>query len=197
MKAEPWARFCSYWWLVVADPSLVSGLDVPEAWGIMSPPSGRRTRTMTVVRQAPKLKPADTGPAWRRIASWEHFRLTNALHDAEWRVESHKRDAERARHELAERDLAGEGRASPHAANIGRILAELDQRRYEIGGLDVEAVVQAITDLKASRLAVRRAQDEVRYIAEEVRRLLDPPALSRIAHQLEDLSKRTDAERAA
>jgi hypothetical protein len=189
MKAEPWARYCSHWWLVVAHPSLVDGLAVPEAWGIMSPPSGRRTRTMTVLRPAPKLTPIDTGPAWRRIASWEHNRLTARLFKAEQDAEYRKHHVERLQHELTERQLAGEARPSPHAVRVGRILTALEQRRLEMDGVDDDAVIQALVDLGISNNAARRARQEVEWIASEVRRLIDRSEFDRIARELEKLAR--------
>jgi hypothetical protein len=32
-KCDPWMRYCDRWWLVVSDPGLVTGLDLPDAWG--------------------------------------------------------------------------------------------------------------------------------------------------------------------
>ncbi|MEX8058723.1 hypothetical protein [Microbacterium sp. 16-032] len=62
-KADAWARYCSQWWLVVSDPALIEGLEVPERWGIMAPPSGRLRRSMTIVRPAPELRPEDRADA--------------------------------------------------------------------------------------------------------------------------------------
>lgn len=83
MKADPWLGYCSRWYLVLARPALVDGLDVPESWGIMAPPSGRRTRSMTVIRPAPKLKHGDTASGWRRIATWDHNRQAARLVELE------------------------------------------------------------------------------------------------------------------
>jgi hypothetical protein len=68
-KPDPWLRYCDQWWLVVSDPALLKGLDLPERWGIMAPPSGRRTRSMTVIRDAPIVKIDDQGAAFRTIAA--------------------------------------------------------------------------------------------------------------------------------
>lgn len=63
MKADPWLRYCTTWTLFVSDPALVRGLDIPEAWGIVAPPSGNRKRALTVLRPAPKLSPVVATPA--------------------------------------------------------------------------------------------------------------------------------------
>ncbi len=81
-KVDSWLRFCSHWWLVVADPQLVDGLDVPDQWGVMAPPSGRRTRTMTVLKPAPKL-PAfhDIGAVAQRLSAWNEFHQAAELQE--------------------------------------------------------------------------------------------------------------------
>lgn len=57
-KADAWSRYCTKWWLVVSDPRLVDGLEIPDHWGVMSPPSGGRSkRLMTILKPAPELKP--------------------------------------------------------------------------------------------------------------------------------------------
>lgn len=56
MKADPWLRYCTTWNLLVSDPKIVQGLDIPEAWGILAPPATNR-RALTVIRPAPKLRP--------------------------------------------------------------------------------------------------------------------------------------------
>lgn len=67
-KAEAWAKFCNRWWLVVADPKLVDGLEIPEGWGIMAPPSGPRSRRlMTIVRKAPDRRPQDQHSAYAQL----------------------------------------------------------------------------------------------------------------------------------
>lgn len=55
-KAEAFARYCDYWWLVAADKSIVRD-DLPEGWGLMVP-SGPRLR---VVRPAPRRTPEPMG----------------------------------------------------------------------------------------------------------------------------------------
>lgn len=186
-KADPWAKFCSRWWLVVAHPSLVEGLDVPEAWGIMALPSGRRTRTMTVLREAPKRKPADTGEGWRRVAAWEHYRLEDRIRDLIWKRDAAERKAEYAERQLTERALAEAGRVDKRAANIGRLLAELDQRRWYGHEFDVEATVAAIVDLEEHRRLATRTRQEIEYLADTARRIAAP--MADIARQLDDLAK--------
>lgn len=186
-KADPWARHCTRWWLVVAHPSLVNGLAVPEAWGIMSPPSGRRTRTMTVLREAPKLKPADTGPGWRRIAAWQHYRLADRIRDLEYKASRHQQDAEWSRRELAERQAAELGRVDHRAALVGRIVMELERHRWTVGEANVEDIVAAVLDVEAHRRVATRARQEIEYLADTARRIAAP--MDSIARDLERLAK--------
>lgn len=69
-KCDPWKRYCDHWWLAVGDPSLVAGLEdqIPEDWGICTPPTAANRRKMTVLRPAPKLVPVDKTPLLGKIA---------------------------------------------------------------------------------------------------------------------------------
>lgn len=171
MKSDPWARFCEAW------------------WGVMAPPSGRRTRSMTIVRPAPRLKPQDTGVAWRRIAAHAEYRHVDRVREAESKAAMATSKAEYAERQLLDRQLAEQGRVDGRAAKIGRILTELDSRRWH-GSLvdaDVDAIVAAIVDLEEHRRLARRTRDEIRWMAEEARRMASPAA--RIADDLERLAK--------
>lgn len=67
-KADAWKRYCSRWWLVISDAAFLEGLDIPDDWGILTPPSRENTRFMTVVRKAPLLTPnGDMAAAWGTI----------------------------------------------------------------------------------------------------------------------------------
>lgn len=192
MKADPWARFCHEWWLVVADPALITGLQIPTAWGVMAPPSGRRTRSMTIVRPAPRLKPVDTGAAWRRVAAHAEYRYADRVREAESKAAMATSKAEYAERELLDRKMAEGGRVDQRAAKVGRILAALDQDPRYYGTFeeqDVDDVVAAILDLDGHRRLARHARDEIRWLAEEARRMAAPAA--RIADDLDRLAKAT------
>lgn len=192
MKAEPWARFCHEWWLVVAHPALIEGLQIPSPWGVMAPPSGRRRRSMTIVRPAPRLKPRDTGVAWQRIAAWSEHQNASRIREAESTAALATHKAEYAERELLDRRLAESGRADHRAAKVGRILAELDKRGWR-GQIDddgqdgLEGIVAAIVDVDAHRRLASRTRDEIRWMAEEARRMAAP--MARVAGDLERLAK--------
>lgn len=69
-KCDPWKRFCDQWWLAVGDPNLIIGIenDIPEEWGICTPPTAKNRRKMTVLRPAPKLAPVDKAPLLGKLA---------------------------------------------------------------------------------------------------------------------------------
>jgi hypothetical protein len=73
-KADAWVRYCEQFWLVIADPVLITGLNIPESWGVMAPPSGRLKRSMTVLKPAQVLKPLDLTPALETINRWMFHR---------------------------------------------------------------------------------------------------------------------------
>jgi hypothetical protein len=77
-KAESWQRYCDRWWLVVPDMSLTEGLTLPGSWGVLTPPSGRRSRSMTVAVPAPTLTPQEQSPALLTLATWLHWRNHHA-----------------------------------------------------------------------------------------------------------------------
>jgi hypothetical protein len=103
-KADSWLQFCTRWWLVVSDPAFIEGLDVPDSWGVMAPPT--KGRFMTIVQKAPTLTPpvmARMHEAWgtifarvayadiavEREAAWNAKRaatMETSLHEAEAEV---------------------------------------------------------------------------------------------------------------
>lgn len=69
-KCDPWKRFCDEWWLAVSDPTLIIGLEdqIPDDWGICTPPTAANRRKMTVLRPCTKLAPVDKTPLLGKIA---------------------------------------------------------------------------------------------------------------------------------
>lgn len=164
-KADAWLRYCDRWWLVVAHPSLVEGLDLPDTWGVLAPPSGRRRRSFTIVHPAPRLRPAEKGPALRTLATrlhWDGHRkageLTRARGDIERLQAENRRLEQQVPH--GERSRSAERRHDV----IARIVDELGGPWGEdtIGTwdcqVDVAQVVAALRDLGQ----LRRAADDTR-----------------------------------
>lgn len=189
-KADAWARYCRRWWLVVADPALVDGLTVPEQWGIMAPPSGRRTRTMTVLRDAPRLTPIDTAAAYARIAAWTFNHERDAA--ASLRAENRRLtdDLERERERLRNRELAAAGVTSPHAQRVAGILTAvraLAAEEHVWGEAVDEDVVRAVVDAKHARAAAQDIARRVSIVAGTLNSLIRADALpDRLARLLDE-----------
>lgn len=124
-KSDPWQKYCDRWYLVVPSLSLIHGLDLPESWGVLLPPSGRRTRSMTVHRSAPALRPLEQGPALKTLAAWQLWRHR----DTHNRAETLQRDNDKLRAEQQELRL----RAEPRTHNATREVVERIVR--ELGGV--------------------------------------------------------------
>src|SRR5690606_12411598 len=106
----------------VSDPALVRGMEIPPTWGVMAPPSGRRTRTMTVVRPAPRLKPDDTSKAYLRVLGWSMTRARERIERAESDARYAKESLARAEAALAEARMQGSYGRDLYAARVRNIL---------------------------------------------------------------------------
>ena len=168
-KCDPWMQYCDHWWLVVPHLSLVEGLPIPETWGIMLPPSGRRTRSMTIHRQAPKLAPINQVPALVALAARVHWRLR----DEKFNHQRSLREVEtlRSRNELLEREPARRSRGQdPTWEFIEQVVRKLGGtwdgdtiRGYNTGALTVDDVVSALADLKQVRALAERAETAYKH----------------------------------
>lgn len=170
-KAEPWSQFCNQWYLVVSDPALVEGLEVPEAWGIMAPPSGRRTRSMTVIRKAPALTPSAAGDGVARVAAWLNQRHMDLQYELESEKRSHRYATERLERELELRSGAPRS-LSPHARRIQELSMRVEkalQKRQVWAHPTDDDIVAALVDLAIVRNAVRQLADS----ASNIRRSVD------------------------
>lgn len=150
-KSDPWQKYCDRWYLVVPHLSLIAGLELPESWGVMLPPSGRRTRSMTVHRPAPALRPAEQAPALKTLAAWQHWRLRDAhLTDVELR-----KRLERVERERRELELSAPRHLDPRRDVVGQIVGALGGHYVgeSIGTwkhqVKVDDVVAALKDLGA------------------------------------------------
>ncbi|PRY35311.1 hypothetical protein [Umezawaea tangerina] len=162
-KSDPWQKYCHRWYLVVPDAHLLDGLELPHTWGVLTPPSGRRTRTMTVHIPAPALKPDEQAPALKTLATWLHWKR-----DSEQRNHRLIQDEARRLREVNER-LQREStyKARPRRKDeeiIARIIAELggtvdgDQIGSWTTTVHIDDVVAALRDLAEAKN--RRAQAE-------------------------------------
>lgn len=173
-KHDEWARHCHRWWLVVADPALVDGLDIPAHWGVMAPPSGRRTRSMTVLKPAPRLDPLASSDGWMKLARWQSFRADAAVRDAAATTVSQAREIERLKRVVEElKDAGADIALSPQRQRAVELLEKIAARSsseqiWGVGNLD--AIVDAVLDVEGTRRAAR----EQRQLITRVQRMLAP-----------------------
>lgn len=190
-KSDPWQRYCDRWWLVILDPSLIEGVTLPPSWGVMSPPSGRRTKSMTILTPAPKLNPVDKAPALRTIATWLHWRHDKAANDLVYA----RREVDRLQRVNADLRVSTPN-DSPVRRNhdqvvdeIVRRLGEPDARRGRLGDwqheVSVDDVVTALRDLGA----VYRHAQSVGYSVKNVLRSLERISQGVDTRSVADLNK--------
>lgn len=164
-KSDPWQRYCDRWYLVVTHRSLIEGLELPESWGVMLPPSGRRTRSMTVHRSAPPLTPAEQAPALRTLAAWTHWQLRDIRRN--YRELEHR--AKRAENETQELRVYSLNAHDPNREVVNRVVTQLGGAwglDDEVGDwrqrVKVDDVVAALRDLGA---AYARRDEVLRTLA--------------------------------
>lgn len=205
-KADPWGQYCTRWWLVVSRPDLVDGLDIPEPWGILAPPSGRRTRTMTVLRPAPKLTPANAAPGMARLAAWQLYGHHAEVVDLRGKLEHAERDLEYQRKRVRELELGGARKPSATALRVQSIVDLVQQQlraetRIYYDKVPDEVVAAAIVDHVATRAAAQQMRWDLDSIARAVETLTRPFANSARttadAGRLGTVAARGDDERAA
>jgi hypothetical protein len=80
-KAESFARYCDFWWLVIADKAMVKPGELPDGWGLMVPhgPS-LRVVTSATRRAVVEPMPRDLQATFSRAVTKTTVRLT-AQHD--------------------------------------------------------------------------------------------------------------------
>lgn len=83
-KWEAWRFYVDRWWLVVPDTSLLAGFTLPDEWGVLTRPSGRRTRTMTMTIERPAvlMPEQNRAAALMRIVKWQDNRVRAAREQA-------------------------------------------------------------------------------------------------------------------
>lgn len=175
-KSDPWAQYCRYWWLVVADPSLIDGLSIPPSWGIMAPPSGRRRRSMTIVRPAPELHPKEPGRGIARVAAWLLYRDMERIDRLESDNQYAHRQIERLRRDLATASVNG-GARSPKAEAIARIVHEVETRldgADVFARLDEDAVIDAAVDVSQARAVLKQTRLEIRHLVNRIDQIVEP-----------------------
>ncbi len=176
-KADAWARYCTRWWLVVSDPALVDGLDIPPEWGVMAPPT--RNRFMTILVKAPVLTPDPTlaTAAWGTIYAREAY--SDLVAAAELRY-ANKRLGEM---EVAVREAQAEARRATADAGgdvsiqygritVAKVMAEIERLGdYRTDGpralrgaawhVDPTSIAIAVLAAHADDMSPQRLRDEI------------------------------------
>lgn len=180
-KADPWAQYCQRWFLVVADPAMVDRLDIPERWGILAPPSGRRTRTMTTLRPAPVLTPLEPAPGVTRVAAWLMFRDHDRIASLDSENRRLRGDLDAARQRATELATNGGGRRlSPREEQIRTVVLEAERLVRGTGTfildreLDARDVAAAVCDAARLRAATHTAAMDLQNRLRDFQRALDP-----------------------
>lgn len=177
-KAEAWAQYCTRWWLVVLHPSLIDGLDVPLAWGVLAPPSGRRTRSLTVVRDAPELTPVNQAPALERLARWQLFKHRDEQFAATRERERAEQDATWLRRRLEDAE-AGQLPPSPNARLVAAVVDALEKAGHRRPWMaseaqHVEAIARAVVATEQTAALAERAREHIEMLVRQVQSLADP-----------------------
>ena len=191
-KAEPWMQYCDKWWLTVSDPALIDGMDIPEAWGVMAPPSGRRKRSMTILKEAPLLKPVSKEPGLLRLLTWfashekdkrnalkqDYYALENRIRGLEYELKNTKDGVPMSWEERFVSDV--------YAKFTQRMKDEGIQKSYFGPDVDKDDFVEALIDMEKLRSraqvmersnrqamhamdSLERALAEARKIAKEIK----------------------------
>jgi hypothetical protein len=167
-KAEAWMQYCDKWWLTVSDPDLVEGFDIPDSWGIMSPPSGRRKRSMTIIKEAPALKPVNKEPALVRLLTWHDFKQKENRQDLireKFQLETHISQLEyQVKTAKAGKPLSWEEQfvSDVYDAYTQRILNEGIERAYLGPETDKNDFVDALIDMHQFRLNAQKLNNATR-----------------------------------
>ena len=200
-KSDAWSRYCTQWWLVIAGPSLIEGLDVPRGWGIMTPPSGRSKRLMTVLRPAPEHFPMEQTLALSTIMARMFWAGDDT--DAKIRFLTADRDqqAETARSLSAQlRDAQGTirslGESPREQARVQEVLAAVNQVARERGAgswwaeryASADDVAAAIVDVAAARQLTESLSQDVAFHLGQLDHVLAPA--TRIRDGLKELQSR-------
>lgn len=189
-KAESWMQYCDQWWLTISDPKLIEGLDIPTAWGVMAPPSGRRKRSMTILKDAPLLKPISKEAGLLRLLTWnseqarrERQEITRENIQLANRVSSLERDAANGSNSQMSYDEIFA--AKVHAEITDRLRNHQDKSlRYAFPEMD--DFVDAMMDITIARAKHRDVTQKTKHMLRLVDMLKeDITSLHKVTRELE------------
>lgn len=178
MKADAWLQHCHEWWLVIPNTSIIEGLDIPQEWGVLTPPSNERRRSMTVVRKAPALRPTgDPRAALSTVLAKLVYggetlqaKITTAENLAKWR-DDRIREMDRELKQLrAAVDDNGHTRL-----RVSEVLSRIEERADELGmwrlryDLDAQKVAEFV-------VAFMSVEDPDKYTLQALDEAIDQAA---------------------
>ncbi|SHU27326.1 Uncharacterised protein [Mycobacteroides abscessus subsp. abscessus] len=197
-KADQWCDQCHEWWIVVSDPAIVKDGELPQGWGLMSPPSGG-DHLMTVHVRAERN--TDRNPSWdtlRSIMSRLETLRAQTIEKQLWHIKQETRREVHAEIEAEYAKKRGPDTAELHrrlqmiqdalgvrfdwgdAANRAfravdpAALAQLGSVIKEYGG--IANAVEAISDRFRPSIAAMRSQ--LQYLEKELDQLTEAGAVS-------------------
>lgn len=131
-KAEAFQKYCHHWWLLLTDPKLADGVEVPAQWGILAP----RNNVLYQIRPAPKLEPEPWKPEF--IAAFMRRFHEAAVQPGQRAVKDAvtKRAEQLARH-MAE--VKVKQQADAQAYELRRVESERDQLRDRIKQFELDS----------------------------------------------------------
>lgn len=121
-KADQWCDECHEWWVVVADAAIVKDGELPQGWGLMSPPVGTDHRMTVHVRAHRKTDHTPSWDAMRSIMSRLETLRAQTIRHQTWQI---KLDADRQAR--IDADAAYAKRHTPDAAELHRRLQLLEE----------------------------------------------------------------------
>lgn len=196
-KCEPWLKYCDQWWLVVGDETILIGLmdEIPEDWGICTPPTSPNRRMMKVIREAPMLAPADKAPVLGKLISHQSYRAL----DLQREVEQANRRADMATKRADQRDQSHleylQRQANPFEKKFAEVAEEYDKIRAEndysyherLNHVSAEVIARAIVAGKEGEKLTNAAKNIASNKLRQIERALNSLADSFELRQLKDL----------
>lgn len=179
-KVDPWAQYCNYWILVVSDPALIEGLEIPEYWGILSPPSGRRRITMTYLRQPTQLYPKEQARAFKKILSWYMWHVKSEADTAVYRANRLAQENLDLKKKIEDKSALMSGQfISPHSKRINEILFKIkeltnDNHIWVEESMYDEAIVEVAVDLILAKKVAKEVRRDIRRMVQHVSDISDP-----------------------
>lgn len=121
-KADQWADQCHEWWIVVSDPAIVKDGELPQGWGLMSPPGGTDHRMTVHVRAHRKIDHTPSWDALRSIMARLETLRASTVKQQLWQIEIDVR-----RQVQAELNADFAKRCGPDAAELHRRIGLIEQ----------------------------------------------------------------------